>query len=99
MFASSTSIALAGSPAYVKVLCISIVDEIGVELEGSLKFGDGGVVLALVDQNISKLSMSLRQAGVEVHRRLREFKDAIERSGTEIIAVERFDISVEVSPG
>src|SRR5262249_24912108 len=44
-------------------------------------------------------SASLWQAGVEVHRRLHQFKGAIERSGTEIIAIERFDISVMVSPG
>src|SRR5262249_32829482 len=70
-----------------------------VEREGSLEFGEGVVVLALVQQDGSKLSASLRQEGVEVHCRLRQFKGAIERSGTEIIAIERFEISVEVSPG
>ncbi len=48
---------------------------------------------------MSKLSASLRQARVEVDSRLRQLKGAIERSGTEIIAVERFDIGVQVSPG
>src|SRR5215813_8008771 len=75
-----------------------MVDEIGIEREGALKFGDGGVVPVLVKQDVSKLSPSLRQEGVEVHRRLRQFKGAIERSGTEIIAIERFEISAEVSP-
>jgi hypothetical protein len=56
-------------------------------------------VLALEKQDSSKLSVSFRQADVEVHSRLRQFKGAIERSRTEIIAIERFDISVEVSPG
>src|SRR5262245_55809872 len=74
---------------------VSIIDEIGVEREGSLKFGDGGVVLALPKQDISKLSASLWQAGVEVHRRLRQFKRAIECSGTEIIAIERFEVKIE----
>jgi hypothetical protein len=78
-------------------LSISMV-EIGIEGEGSLEFGDRGVVLALPKQDISKLGASLWQAGVEVHPRLRQFKRAIERSGTEIVAIERFDISVEVSP-
>ena len=34
-----------------------------------------------------------------MHRHLRQFKGAIERSGTEIVAIERFDICAEVSPG
>src|SRR5262249_12077896 len=72
----------------------SIIDKIGIEGEGSLELGDGGVVLALVSQDLSKLSASLRQAVVEVHRRLRQFKGATERSGTKIIAVERLDITV-----
>jgi hypothetical protein len=76
-----------------------VVNEIGVEREGSLEFGDGGVVLALENQDISKLSASLWQAGVEVHRCLRQFKRAIERGGTVIAAIERFDISEEVSLG
>src|SRR5215475_16044115 len=76
-----------------------MVDEIRVERKGSLEFGNGGVVLALEEKDESKLSARLWQAGVEVHRRLRQFKGAIERSGIEIIAIERFDISVVVSPG
>src|SRR5262249_25429498 len=78
---------------------VSIVDEIGVEREGSLPFGDGGVVLALVKQDISKLSASLWQAGVEEDGRLRQFQGAIERSRIEIIAIERFGISKEMSLG
>jgi hypothetical protein len=78
---------------------VSPVDEIGVEREGSLELGDTGVVLALPNQDISKLSASLWQAGIEVNRRLRQFKSAIKRSGTEIIAIERFGISEDVSPG
>src|SRR5437899_5083764 len=81
---------------------VSIVDEIGIEREGSLEFCDGGVVLALEKQDVSELSASLRQARVEVHSRLRQFKRAIKRSGIEIIATEQFDICdirVEVSPG
>src|SRR5258706_14601917 len=78
---------------------VSIVDEIGIERQGSLEFGDGGVVLALEKQGSYELSVSFRPGDVEVHSRLRQFKGAIERSRTEIIAVERFDISVEVSPG
>src|SRR5262249_44966330 len=72
----------------------SMVDVIGVERKGSLVFGDGGVVLALPKQDISQLSASLWQVVIEVHRRLRQFKGAIERSGIEIVAIERFDISV-----
>ena len=60
---------------------------------------DAGVVLAFVNQDSSKLSARLWQEGVEVYRRLRQFKGAIERSGTEIIAVERFIISLDLSPG
>src|SRR5215467_10068756 len=41
----------------------SEVDEIGIEREGALEFSDGGVVLALLKQDISKLSASLRQTG------------------------------------
>src|SRR6266849_9406805 len=48
---------------------------------------------------MSKLSASLWQARVEAHSRLRQFKGAIERSGTEIVAIERFVICAEVSPG
>src|SRR5258708_7156386 len=80
-------------------LSVSIVEEIGIEREGSLELGDGGVVPALEKQDMPELSASLWQAGVEVHSRLRQLKRAIERSGTEIIAIERFNISVEVSPG
>src|SRR5215831_20903019 len=76
-------------------LGVSMVDVIGVEREGSLEFGDGGVVLALVNQDLSKLAAGLWQAGVEVHRRLGQFKGAIERSGTEIAAIVWFDISAE----
>src|SRR5262249_25398087 len=47
---------------------VSIVDEIGIKCEGSLEFGDRGVVLTLVKQDMSKLSASLWQAGVEAHR-------------------------------
>ena len=60
-----------------------MVDEIGVEREGALEFGDGGVVPALENQDRSKLSASLRKAGVEVDRRPRQFKGAIERGGTD----------------
>jgi hypothetical protein len=56
-----------------------MVGEIRIEREGSLEFEDGGIVLALEKQFMSKLSASLRQAGVEVHRRLRQFKGTIER--------------------
>jgi hypothetical protein len=48
----------------------SIVDEIGVEREGSLKFRDGSVVLALPKQDPPKLGVSQRQARVEAHRGL-----------------------------
>src|SRR5215470_2572381 len=72
------------------------VDEIRIEREGSLEFGDGSVVLALPKQDISKLSASLRQARVEVHRRLRQFKRAIERSGINVIAIERFEIPMDM---
>jgi hypothetical protein len=48
-----------------------MIDEIGVEREGALEFGEGCVVLALVNQDDPKLSASLWQKGVEVHRRLR----------------------------
>jgi hypothetical protein len=41
----------------------------------------------------------LWQERVEVHRRLGQIKGAIERSGTEIIAIERFDISDGVCLG
>src|SRR5260370_15998221 len=75
-----------------------MVDEIGVECKGALEFGDGGVVLTLVKQDISKLSARLWQAGVEVHSRLRQFQGAIERGGTEIIAIERVDIGEKMSP-
>src|SRR5262249_46996088 len=51
-------------------LGVSIFNEIGVEREGSLEFGKGGVVPALEKQDMSKLSASLRQEGVELHRRL-----------------------------
>src|SRR5262249_9180450 len=43
---------------------VCIVDEIWIEREGALKFRDRSVVPALVDQDTSKLSVSLRQAGV-----------------------------------
>jgi hypothetical protein len=76
-----------------------MVDEIGIEREGSLEFGDGSVVLALPNQDFSKLSASLWQVVVEVHRRLRQFKGTIECSATEVIAIERFDISNDVSLG
>jgi hypothetical protein len=74
-----------------------MVDEIGVECEGLIEFDQGGVVMTLVMQDHSKLSASLWQAGVEARRRLRQFKGVIERSGTEIIAIVRFDISVHMS--
>src|SRR5262249_18875191 len=64
-------------------LSVSIVDEIGVEREGSLEFGDGCVVLVLVKQDMSKLSAGLWQAGVEVHRFRRKLKGAVQRSRTE----------------
>jgi hypothetical protein len=62
-----------------------MIDEIGVERDGSLEFGDGGVMLALEKQGISKLSASLWQEVVEVHRCLRQFKRAIERGGIVLI--------------
>src|SRR5262245_50820762 len=68
---------------------VSIVDEIGIECNGSLEFGHAGVVLALEKQDISKLSVSFRQAGVEMHSRLRQFKGAIECRGNEVIAIKR----------
>ncbi len=58
------------------------------------EFGHGGVVPVLVYQDLSKLSASLRQTGVEVHRRLRQFEGAIERTGTVIVAVEGLEITV-----
>src|SRR5262249_40922706 len=67
----------------------SIVYEIRVEREGSLEFGDGGVVPALVNQDVSKLSASLRQAGVEVHRRLRQFTGAMQRIGIGVMPRKR----------
>src|SRR5215468_4266821 len=76
-----------------------MVDEIGIERDGSLEFGEGGVVLALVSQDVSKLSVSLRQARVEAYSRLCQFKGVIECSGTEVIAIERFEINGEMSPG
>src|SRR5215813_4512510 len=48
---------------------------------------------------MTELSASLRQAGVEVHRRLRQFEGAIERWGTEKIAVARHNITGEVGLG
>src|SRR5262249_37848090 len=78
---------------------VSIVDEIWIEREGSLELGDGGVVLALVTQDMSKLSASFWQGVIEVHSRLRQFKGSIKRTGTEIIVIERFDINVEMSSG
>src|SRR5260370_13104209 len=47
------------------------VDEIRIEREGSLEFGDGRVVLALPKQYPSKLGMSHRHAGIKAHRGLR----------------------------
>jgi len=47
---------------------------LGVESEGPLEFGDGGIVAALEKQGTSKLGASLRQAGVEAHSRLRQLK-------------------------
>src|SRR5215467_8083978 len=76
-----------------------MVDVIGVEREGPLEFGNGNVVLALVNQDLSKLAAGLWQAGVEVYRRLSQFKGAIKRDGTEIVAIVRFNISAEVSKG
>ncbi len=76
-----------------------MVDEVGIEREGSLELGEGVVVLALPEQDLSKLGASLRQAGVEVHSRLRQFKGVIKRSGTEMIAIEWFEISVDVGLG
>ena len=58
MVASSISIASAGSRIGHDE-GKSIVDEIGVEREGSLKTRDGRVVLALPKQDIAKLSASL----------------------------------------
>ena len=37
---------------------------------------------------------SLRQAGVEAHRRRRQFKRALDGSGIGIVAIERFDMLV-----
>jgi hypothetical protein len=42
---------------------VSIVNEIGIEREGSHEFGDCGVVPALVDQNFSKLKRELAGRG------------------------------------
>src|SRR5215468_4885273 len=80
-------------------LGVSMVDVIGIERKGALEFGDGGIVPVLVKQDVSKLGASLRQAGVEVRRHRGQFKGAIERGGIEIVAIEWFEISVEVSPG
>src|SRR5712671_7414617 len=77
----------------------SIVDEIGVEREGSLKFRDGGVVLALPKQNPSKLGVSQRQARVEVRRSLSQFECAIDCSWIHIVAVERVVICGDVRAG
>src|SRR5258708_6847014 len=77
----------------------SIVDEIGVEREGSLKFRDGGVVLALPQQDKSELTASLWQAGVEVHRGLSQFERPIDRSWIRPIAVGRVGIRGDVSGG
>src|SRR5712671_3999594 len=49
----------------------SSVDEVGIEREGSLEFCNRGLVLALVNQDMSKLSASFWQTVVEVHSRLR----------------------------
>src|SRR5258708_22256124 len=70
----------------------SMINEIGIEREGSLEFGHGGVVLALVKQDLSKLSASLWQAVVEEHRCLRQFQSTIECSGPEIVVIERLAI-------
>jgi hypothetical protein len=99
MLASSTPIALAGSPAKIKAGANRWSMKLGLSAKARSKFGDGGAVLALENQDTSKLSASLWQAGVEVHRCLRQFKRAIERGGTVIAAIERFDISEEVSLG
>jgi hypothetical protein len=93
MIAASTSSALAGS-CKVQSHSVSIVEKIGIERQGALEFGDGGIVPALRKQDKSELSASLRQAGVEAHRRLRQFKGTIERGGSEIIGVERLEITV-----
>jgi hypothetical protein len=74
-----------------------MVEEVGVERKGALEFDHGGVVLALPKEDPPQLSATLRQARVEAHRRLRQFKGAIECSGTEIIAIERFGISEKMS--
>ena len=76
-----------------------MVDEIGIKREGALEFGDGGVVPALVKQEVSKLSASLWQPGVDVHRHPRQFKGAIKRGGIEIVAIEQFGIGQVVSQG
>jgi hypothetical protein len=63
-----------------------MVDEIGVEREGSFEFRDRCVVLALEMQGSSKLSASLRQAS----RRTADpasSRTRPERSGTEIITI------------
>src|SRR5712671_3571004 len=75
-----------------------MVDEIGVERDGSLEFSNGGVVPALEEQDISKRSASLWQAAVEMHSCLCQFKSAIERGGTEIIAIVRTEIGAQVGP-
>jgi hypothetical protein len=68
-----------------------------VERECSLEFVHGGIVLALENQDPSKLGMSLRQARIEAHGSLRQFKGAIERSRTHIIAIERFGICLHLN--
>src|SRR5258707_11826058 len=45
------------------------------------------------------VSASLWQAGVETHSRLRQLKRAFQRSGIEVIAIQRFVIAIEVSLG
>jgi hypothetical protein len=78
---------------------ISKVAEIGVEREGSLPRGNGGVVLACQKQDMSKLSVSLRQAGVKAHRGLGQFKGTIECSRLVIVTIQRLKITNGVSPG
>src|SRR5260370_28420326 len=75
-----------------------MVDESGVERDGPLEFSNGGVVPALEEQDISKRSASLWQGAVEMHSCLCQFKNAIERGGTEIIAIVRTEKGAQGGP-
>jgi hypothetical protein len=99
MLASSTSVALAGSPAAAKAAANRWSMKLALSAKPRPNSVDGGAVLALEKQDVSKLSASLRQVGVEPYRRLRQFDGAIESIGTVIIVIERFKISAQMGPG